>query len=343
MRNHTIRTRPLWVSCVLLLACASATAAATPQREQRSVSGAPATSPERFGQHGDNYALYNTMRNNGWAGHDESAVRAHYSLKFTFCGPKFSRSRPVANEPDDPTRTPTLCPQGEKSSQLELFAAYTGEFDFYAGTRESGPVVNRVSNPGLFVRIPLRLYLPSLAQGDDHAELGIEHRSNGQVGDVTSARGTEAAQRAYQARDRQFFDAISRGADYISLSARLFDRFGDDRVELRSKLRLYLNQDAAVTWGPLANAGRRFSDYDRLQLMGAIHPRGWGRWELQWRVGDRGLATDSFDLGWQAESKSFPLYIRLHRGPMNTLSNYTQRQDSVGIGIRFATFQDQAR
>jgi outer membrane phospholipase A len=32
------------------------------------------------------------------------------------------------------------------------------------------------------------------------------------------------------------------------------------------------------------------------------------------------------------------LYLRLHRGPMNTLSNYTQRQDSIGIGIRFASF-----
>jgi outer membrane phospholipase A len=33
-----------------------------------------------------------------------------------------------------------------------------------------------------------------------------------------------------------------------------------------------------------------------------------------------------------------PVYFRLHRGPMNTLSNYTQRQDSFGVGLRLARY-----
>lgn len=112
-----------------------------------------------------------------------------------------------------------------------------------------------------------------------------------------------------------------------------------ERLTLRAKLRIYLGeQDSAVTWGPLANSGRKFSDYDRLQL------HAWWRFsrelqfEVNWRLGDRGLATDSWTLGAEFSLGSVPLYSRLHRGPMNTLSNYTQRQDSIGIGIRFASF-----
>lgn len=42
-----------------------------------------------------------------------------------------------------------------------------------------------------------------------------------------------------------------------------------ERLTLRAKLRVYLGeQDSDVTWGPLANSGQKFSDYDRLQLQG---------------------------------------------------------------------------
>lgn len=336
--KQNLRGLRRWAVSGALLAAAASAAAQAPSREQASVSGAPPAAPERFGQYGDNYALYNTMRNNGWAGRDESALRAHYSLKFTFCGPKFTRSRLPGSPGTGERRSPVFCPQGETARQFELFAAYTGAFDFYAGTRPSGPVINRVSNPGLFVRVPMRLVLPSMSRPDDQLELGLEHRSNGQATEVTTPRDAERAARAYDTRDRAFFDTISRGADYVSIGAQKFDAFGDERLELHTRLRLYLNQDAAVTWGPLAGRGRRFSDYDRLQLQLAFHPPGWGRWEWGWRLGDSGLATDSYMLGWQAESTSFPFYVRLHVGPMNTLSNYTQRQDSIGAGLRFAQF-----
>ena len=60
------------------------------------------------------------------------------------------------------------------------------------------------------------------------------------------------------------------------------------------------------------------------------------QFDLDWRLGDRGLATDSWTFGLEFNVAAVPLYVRLHRGPMNTLSNYAQRQDSIGIGIRFA-------
>ena len=31
-----------------------------------------------------------------------------------------------------------------------------------------------------------------------------------------------------------------------------------------------------------------------------------------------------------------PLCAHYHRGPLNSLSNYTQRQDSINVGLRFA-------
>jgi len=39
-----------------------------------------------------------------------------------------------------------------------------------------------------------------------------------------------------------------------------------------------------------------------------------------------------------SQERRKPTTSRYHRGPLNTLSNYTQRQDSVGIGLRLASF-----
>jgi outer membrane phospholipase A len=53
-------------------------------------------------------------------------------------------------------------------------------------------------------------------------------------------------------------------------------------------------------------------------------------------VGDKGFKTDSLTLGWHLSANNvIPFYVRAHFGPMNTLSNYTERQNSIGIGVRF--------
>ena len=317
----------------LLLLCAAGPVLA--QDARQTTSGLDFTSTERFGRFGDNYVIYNAMRNNGWARHDESALRAHYSFKFTFCGPQFVRSKKAVGDRETGHGRSSVCPDGPKTRDIELFAAYTGEFDFYVGTRNSGPVINRVSNPGFFAHAPLHLLDIGDKNDRDNIEIGIEHRSDGQVTEVTAPRDVERARLAYAERDRAYFDTISRGANYVSVA---LDRFNASGLELRAKLRLYINQDSAVTWGPLADRGRRFSDYDRVQLQAAYGLGHWGRVEADWRLGDKGPRTSSLTLGWQSKSEMFPLYLRLHFGPMNTLSNYTQRQDSVGVGLRFTNF-----
>jgi len=328
----------------LVCAVAATGGAAQTATLAQSVSGKELGDPQRLTAYEDSYAVWNQMRNNGWTSKDEQSLRTKLSFKYTFCGPQFRRpSRSDRNDTgaSAEARADSWCPSAGKWAEAELFFGYTAEFDYYAGTRPSGPVLGRVNAPGLFVRLPAKLFLDKDWKDADGLELGLQHRSNGQTREVSGERDARVAGEQYAAGNRQFFDTVSRGANFllIAVDKELPKPPVGERLTLRAKLRVYLGeQDSAVTWGPLANSGRKFSDYDRLQL------HAWWRFsrELQfdvnWRLGDRGLATDSWTLGAEFKLGSVPLYLRLHRGPMNTLSNYTQQQDSIGIGIRFASF-----
>ena len=207
----------------------------------------------------------------------------------------------------------------ESAEHAELFLSNTGEFDFYAGTRPSGPVINRLNKPAI----------------------SLEHRSNGQTTEASSDIGTERAQRAYDQRDRAYFDTLSRGANFIGPAVKANNPLGISKnLDLGLKLRLYLDQDSDVRWGPYLGQRRTIKDCDLLQTTAAWQtPVGW--LDLSWRVGAAGVKASSLTLGYQVPSTRIPLYFRYHVGPMNTLSNCTQRQDSFGIGLRFARpFQD---
>ena len=330
------------IVAAVALATVMASSAAESTEQAVQASGKPAGSPDRFGRHEDSFVVWNHMRNNGWADNDDGALRAHYSFKYSFCGPILRRKGAPADSDPQTQDQPVICPTGGLLSGVELFAAYTGEFDFYWGTRTSSPVINRLSAPGLFVRIPMK-EMPARWFGDgwneyDNLELGYEHRSNGQVVDVLSPSGAAAAQAKYTEGNRPYFDTVSRDANYFSLTLDRRDPLGASKVDLRAKLRLYTSQDSAVTWGPLANSGRRFSNYDRLELRASyrLAESSTNRVEVEWRVGDKGLATDSWTFGLLLNWGEVPFYLRVHRGPMNTLSNYTQVQNSVGLGLLLA-------
>jgi outer membrane phospholipase A len=278
-----------------------------------------------FAPYQESFALYNKMRNPGWAGADESALRAFFSFKYTVFGQHYVPKR---------ARLPDQVAAAEcKPTDIEIFLSYTGSFDFYVGTRDSGPVINRLNNPAIGLRVPLRKVLP-WGDADDNFIFSLEHRSDGQVLDPYDPLVRERANNAYATGNHAYFDAMSRGSNFVGLAVELTD-FGTDWFDLRLKWRQHFDQESAVTWGPLANANPRISDYDRLQLQ-ASYRTGFGWLDAGWRIGSKGVKTDSWTFGWQAPSRHFPLYIRYHRGPMNTLANYTQRQDSIGIGLRFA-------
>ena len=61
-----------------------------------------------------------------------------------------------------------------------------------------------------------------------------------------------------------------------------------------------------------------------------------------WLFGDEGTETDSVDLDFMypigGSEIAFPLYLRLHKGPMNTLSNYTLEQTTFGFGVKLKPF-----
>ena len=50
--------------------------------------------------------------------------------------------------PDKPANS------GQRLRSAELNLSYTNHSDFYARARDSGPVINRISNPGLHLRVP---------------------------------------------------------------------------------------------------------------------------------------------------------------------------------------------
>ena len=328
------------VACAIASSCwATGTAKLT-----ESVSGKDLSDVQRLTAYEDSYAIWNQMRNTEWTTKDEQSLRTKISFKYTFCGPQFrrpSKGQRAESESSSAKQADSWCPTTGKWAEAELFFGYTGEFDFYAGTRPSGPVIGRVNAPGLFVRLPARLFLDPDWKTADGLEIGLQHRSDGQSTEVSGERNTRIAKEQYAAGNRQFFDTISRGANFllIAVDKELPEPPIGDKLTLRAKLRVYLGeQDSVVTWGPLANTGQRFSDYDRLQLHAWWRISHQIQIDIGWRLGDRGLATDSWTLGAEFTLATLPLYLRFHRGPMNTLSNYTQRQDSIGFGIRFASF-----
>ena len=305
----TIRkTAQTFCATMLCMPMAWAQNAPDPQTPPRTQPSVDRRLIDDFSAYRENYVLLNQMRNNGWSSNDEAAVRVQYSFKYTW-----------SNSPQD----------------IEVFSSYTGMFDFYAGTRDSSPVINRTSNLGfLHVRIPgKRLNLDRTA-----LEISVEHRSDGQVFESTTSAGAATAQQNHDRADsdaRHFFDTLSRGSNYLGLQASWDACPAGQPLYLRAGYHLYLSQNSEITWGPLKDSGRTIRNYDLLTLQAAL-PTPSGTWSAAWRLGSSGLATDSLDLSWQAPWHHIPLYARIHLGPMNTLSNYTQRQDSLGIGLVFA-------
>jgi hypothetical protein len=261
---------------------------------------------------------------------DEHAWRVHYSFRY------------LLNVAPD---------EGEQPSPWDIFFKMTGEFDFYAATRDSGPVINRISNPGVHFR---KLYTVSNEDAGWQLkwwEFTAEHRSNGQVTEVRSTQDAARAQQAYDAGDRAYFDSVSRGSNYVRPQIHWVK---EHQGPLAGKLSAYLStkvyatKDSDITWGPLANQGVTIANYDLIN--GAMR---WSskRWQLcgkeatmpveaaiDWTMGSSGLKTQSVNVDYMHPCRMFgvelPLFVRYHVGPMNSLSNYTQFVHAWWIGIK---------
>jgi hypothetical protein len=245
------------------------------------------------------------------AQHDEVALNAKYSFRYAIASSE-PRHMPCRGA------SPDAVADGDCR---EWFFAYNGEFDFYAGTRPSGPVINRVSNPSGHFRWRDR-------EGS-YFDFGVEHRSNGQILEPNDQSVRNDAARAYAIGDHAYFDAMSRGSNFASLE--LHKRMKGMRYTSTAKF--YFTQDGEVTWGPDASAKPKLSHYDliRLQARTEIGRLDFG---IEWMIGSKGMRTDS----WKADASfvlwGLPWYVRYHNGPMRTLANYTVAQRAIGFGIK---------
>ena len=261
-----------------------------------------------------NYAIWQGTDN------DDNAIEVHYSLRYTL-------THPYCIE-DESTQ--------DYAARWELYFSYAGQFDYYI-TRDSGPVINRVSNPA----IHYRKYYPDTFF--EWLDISIEHRSNGQVTEIDERDGAQLkTQIAYHNGDYAYFDGLSRGANYFKLMA-LFDL--DNNAKLWTSVKFYSDDDSEVNWGPGVLTKPSIRDYDRVKL---TYRKRWGEEEnekeftFEWRFGEEGLDTDSYDIAimvpFELWDLNLPLYLRIHTGPMNTLSNYTEELDSIALGLKFTEF-----
>ena len=249
----------------------------------------------------------------------------------------------------------------ENADTFELSLSYTGEFDFYMGTRESGPVINRISNPALNFGWKLKdKRWKSSAFSFSKLGFSIEHRSNGQVVDVDDTITDESSPDAgmfltqieFEQGNQEYFDSLSRGANYVNLKSRFHvghnsknaalcnSRFSC--VNIWADYKLYFSDDSNITWGRLANSGVNIEDYDLLRIILSNtfnvtrydHPI---TLSFDYTIGKKLTETDSFDInvviplrlaGWNV-----PLLFRYHHGPMDRLSDYTREYESIGLGL----------
>jgi len=324
------------------------------------------TYASRFSAYQPNYAIYQ------YTAHDENAMEVRYSFRYLFsrphCMPQKLRDESDSERLQNPFRyqenLPDLHCLMSFAKRNEYFFTYTGQFDFYLFSRDSGPVINRISNPAIHYRKNFENL------GFDHLavkwlSVSLEHRSNGQVisadnrvndsGSVDNGRLQTEVE--YQKGNYRYFDALSRNSNYVALETKLnIGRDTRDAAQcveapdcvtlwLSAKL-FYFGLEDNVNWGPDAAKNPSLADYDMLRIVlndqYLTSHSGFPEfiWGLEWTLGKQLLDTDSLDLHVTFPSVitggyKIPWFIRAHFGPMNNLSDYTRAQNSIGIGVRF--------
>lgn len=276
---------------------------------------------ECFKARGLNYVIWQNTDD------DEDAMEAHYSFRY----------RLFDCQKDEETV------EGESAvdeSKFYVDFSYTGEFDFYLGTRSSGPVINRLSNPAF--HFIWEYYQSNVI---NYFDIGLEHRSNGQVTDADEFIGVPGTstfryrtQLAYENNDHEYFDTISRSANYISFVA---GNNSSEDYKWSVGYKYYINDESNITWGGLAGSDVNVEDYDLINLDFSTKLFGDTALSVSYLLGRELFSTDSIDIGLYIPPNSddggwnVPFYIRAHFGPMERLSDYTKSSYSIGVGVIF--------
>jgi SnoaL-like domain len=296
----------------------------------------PADELPRFQPYGLNYGIWQETEG------DDGALEGHFSFKYTVYDCRRKRT-PDANPISD-----LGCRKGAYL-QPQVFLSYTGSFDFYMETRDSSPVINRMNNPALHIHTLINYKLENkdkISPNIRFFDIGLEHRSNGQDRDVEEQLGGRLlTEIAYEAGNDNFFDSISRSADYISFTAGSMNAV-PNAYNYQVSAKAYLGHDSEVNWGDRADEELSILDYDifRISLSRRFSETGLS-WmpevtlATEYTVGMEGFDRDSGEITLVAPVKLFdraislPLFAKAHFGPMNTLSNYTRSVSSFGVGL----------
>ncbi len=199
-------------------------------------------------------------------------------------------------------------------------------------------MVNRISNPALH----FQLMFTKEYYFFNYIDVGIEHRSDGQTTEIDwqDENGDLRTQVAYENNDYEYFDGISRGANYVSFT---IGNRNQSNFSWEASVKAYWHQDSEVNWGRLANQEVEFSDYDLVNLS-ANYTREINWWKIQnvtlaakYRFGKEFTDTDSIELSLLAplitKRINLPIFFKAHFGPMETLSNYTRSVTNFSLGF----------
>lgn len=216
----------------------------------------------------------------------------------------------------------------------KVFGSYTGEFDFYLLARDSDPVINRLNNPAVHLRLLDRASWPNRV-GADFIDFALEHKSDGQTQLIQEENLTSMNEAYYKGNER-YFDDIDMGDNYFSAEA----KFSKTRHNLYIKFKLYPEgKEEEIIWGNLAGKNVTIEDFDRWRILYTAKQKNGNEFSAAWTIGDRWFKADSFNVDYMINiCNTFPLYFRFHSGPLETQSNYSFPVNSFAVGIKFAPY-----
>lgn len=293
---------------------------------------------------------------------DELALRGQYSLKFSLYD-NWCTSRDLLFVQDETTgkaqfdffsdaRLNCLIEKSTTNQPYyEWFFGMTGQFDFYYLTRESDPVINRVSNPGIYWRRYLAAD-PFERVPSNELIIGLEHRSNGQVRDQYLAGEpvadvVEDATQAYAEGDISTLDTLGQSANYLSVTwSQDFIQTGNDmNIGYSVTGKIYLDDYGQQSWDE-GNEQLGFSGYD------IIYASAKARWlprtliaELSMRFGSE-IASNQKSFSDTVATEftltkliyGLPWQVRFHSGPFEYLAAYSVPSTSVTVGLSLNSF-----
>ena len=246
---------------------------------------------------------------------NETAVSLDYSLRYD-----------LNNETDD---------------GLQIFAAYEGAFDFYAGTRESDPVVNRVSRPSLVVRY-------STGKSDTSkwwpvwSSVAVEHTSNGQATEPTKDNYRRCYGFEEGSEERlSCLDGLSRSYGiYFALEARwktdweflkLFDlKLNGLRFVPPNSNDQNVWKDGKVERWDLMTGYDVFDLFFQGEIISEIS------WGLRKKIGGEWEPAVDFYLAYEGPfcgcDFARSVIFKYHFGPLARLSEYYRHDTTVSVG-----------